>query len=415
MMREYTCIGGKIHRGTTMAMIVPIETVTPVWTGDNEKKTSSLSAASFLGGLRFWTEALLRSLRQPSDKPICSATGDDRCAHDRENPENTCAACRIFGCAGLSRGFSLKVGNEQPDHDGKRSKAIGLVELRKYEYMTERGVLSPPTWDLRDPGLVGTFDLVFSSLRPPGDTLANRASSTAALLDGYSALALAAQLLLHWGMLGAKDQYGYGLVRVRETEAAQQFSTLLAGTLKALAGGPDIVPAASELPSLSDFFFFFGQVKASNLPPRMKWDDYARDIPFEIRYQVRNELRKPNENRQDHSRARSKPRWANENRQDQDQELRHYFCGAIEKNKRQASRFNMALDGKTIYGWGHFPSSAERWQAGERDYCLDVLKKKLADSCNRVSWKEFDSDRDTCASKTSWKEFLRELANSPWR
>ena len=391
-----------------MAIIVPIETVTPVWTGDNEKKTSYPRATSFLGGLRFWTEALLRSQGQE----VCSATDGNRCIHDPRKEKHACAACQIFGCPGLSRGFALRVANEQPGPDGGGRKAIGQVALRKYEYMTDRGGKKIPTWYLQDPGLVGKFDLAFSPLRPLPAASRDGRPVAISLSD---CLMLAIHLLLHWGMLGAKDQYGYGLVRVRETEAAEQFSTLWGKTLKALAGAPDIVPAACELPSLRDFFFFFGQVKESNLPPRMKWEEYARDIPFEIRYQVRSELRKTNENRQDHGRARNKPLRSNENRHDQNAGLRHYFCGAIENDKRQATRFNMGLDGKTIYGWGHFPSSAERWQEGERDYCLDLLKKKLADYCNRVSWKEFDSDRDTCASKTNWKEFLCELANCPWR
>jgi hypothetical protein len=397
-----------------MAIIVPIETITPVWTGDHEKETSYLRATSFLGGLRFWTEALLRSLSQVGDKPICSATGDDRCRHDQKNPQNTCAACRIFGCAGLGRGFALKVAGEQPAAGGTRSKAIGLVELRKTEPMTDRGGpgLHTHIWPLQYPGLVGQFDLVFSPLRPSGGKPAGMPAA-ASPLNGH--LVLAAHLLLHWGMLGAKDQYGYGLARVREIEAAEQFAGLLAKTLKALAAGPDIVPSSGQLPSLHDFFFFSGQVKGSNLPPRMKLEEYARDIPFEIRYQVRNELRKPNENRQEQGRARAKPRWSNQIRQDQEKELRHYFCGFTDNDERQATRFNMALDGKTIYGWGHFPSSAERWKPGDRDRCLDVLKDKLADNCHRVSWKEFDSSRDTCASKSNWKDFLCQLANCPWR
>ena len=405
-----------------MAIIVPIEAVTPVWTGDNEKKTSYLRATSLLGGLRFWTEALLRSLRQPGDKAICAANGEGGCRHDREKPKDTCAACQIFGCAGLSRSFTLKVAGEQPAADGRKSKAIGPIELRKTDSMTERGGgVGTHIWPLQDAGLIGQFDLVFSPLRPSGgeptDRLADRLAdrpAAASALNGY--LALAAHLLLHWGMLGAKDQYGYGLARVRESETTGQFAALLAKTLKALASGPDIVPAASQLPSLHDFFFFSGQVHASNLPPRMRLEEFAKDIPFEIRYQVRNELRKPNENRQEQGRAaRGKPRWANEIRQDQDKELRHYFCGFADKDQRQATHFNMALDGKTIYGWGHFPSSTERWKPGDRDHCLDVLKAKLAANCHRVSWKEFDSDRDTCASKSDWKDFLCQLANCPWR
>ena len=359
-----------------MAIIVPIKTITPVWTGDNERKTSYLRATGLLGGLRFWTEALLRSLGEP----VCSGTGNDRCIHDPGNPQGTCAACQIFGCAGLGRGFTLKVANEQPDHHGNRSEAIGKVELR-YTRITSRGKKQTPEWPLNDPGLVGEFSLIFSSLRPSGGNSAD-APSFGASLDRRLALAL--HLLLHWGMLGAKDQYGYGLVRVAGPE--EQLAALWRGALARVAS--DHTPSISDYPSLRDFFFFSGRVNKERLPIRTKWEDYIRVVPFEIRYQVRNGLR-------------------------DERDLRHYFCGAIEGNKRLATRFNMGFDGTTIYGWGHFPSAGQ-W-ANKRDRCLDLLKTKLDESCTHASWKEFDSHRDTCVSKSKWHGFLHELANYLWR
>lgn len=370
-----------------MPLILPIKTITPIWTGDNDRKTSYLRATSFLGGLRFWTESLLRSLGET----VCSATGENQCVYNPNNDPPVCPACQIFGCTGLGRSFELKVKNEQ-----MTAKAIGKVQLTRYQKTRNDGtpliqengapVMNTPTWYLdaqRAAGLMGNFALAFNRLRPSNDSTVIP-----------SRLALATHLLLHWGMLGTKDQYGYGLVEV--TPPAEFLSCWEAifeeneeNTVLPQSGG-------SLLPNLMDFFYFSGKIKEEHdLPPGSEHRVYPRDIPFEIRYQVRSGLRDPKD------KSSGAP-------------LRHYFCGST-SGDRQATKFNMGLDGNTIYGWGVFPSVGP--MARNRNRCLDLLKNTLNSWCipTFIRWKEYNSHRDNCGSNPSWDKFLRELAEHPWR
>lgn len=346
-----------------MTVTIPLTTVTPVWTGDNDRKTSYLRATSFLGGLRFWTEALLRSLGET----VCSATGEDRCLHNPAEGKHACPACRIFGCTGLGRSFGLKV-----LEDKLKDEAIGKVQLASYE---KNGINKTPTWYLtadQAAGLVGNFVLRLSPMRPGQGGLA---------LDPLLALAL--HLLLHWGMLGAKDQYGYGLVRPLPPAA---FSDLWQAALAAMKR--DAVAPDAALPSLRDFFFFSGELQDTEGRPGR---NFPRDLPFEIRYAVRAGLRGCSAST----------------------ELRHYFCGTVFGKSRQACKYNMGLDKNTLYGWGYFPRGGQ-WR-GKRDDCLNLVKKKAAGQCGSFKWKEFASPRDTSKSAGQWRDFLAELANHPWR
>jgi len=368
----------------TKTITIPITTITPIWTGDADRRTSYLRATSFLGGLRFWTEALLRS----SGQKVCSATGDDRCVLAPDKPQ-PCQACQIFGCTGLGRSFGLKVleSNSLPT-----KKAIGEIKLTRHAYDVQnwKGTVSKktPTWFLSEKqGMEGwhvDFSLQYSPLRPAGEAEANH-------------LALATRLLLHWGMLGAKDQYGYGLVKAN----TQDNDTLDNLWRKAFdeplgtAAEHQHVEKNMGLPDLRDFYFFSGKYD-----PNGNREISQPDFPFEIRYQVRSGLRDPNDKQKD-------------------KDIRHYFCGSTDtdrEGKRQATKFNMGLDGDTLYGWGYFPRTGAK--AISRDRCLKLLKDTLIRNCKRetVKWKEFNAPgRDTLSSSATWGEFLGELAKQPWR
>lgn len=80
---------------------VKIKPLTPLWTGDAERKLSTLRETGIIGSLRWWYEALIRGLGETACDPTNSK---EKC-----NGENHCDACELFGCTGWARKFRLEV------------------------------------------------------------------------------------------------------------------------------------------------------------------------------------------------------------------------------------------------------------------------------------------------------------------
>lgn len=225
-------------------IIIPIQTLTPIWTGDADRQTSYVKGTSIIGGLRFWTEALIRSF----GGRVCDINGDGRCIHDPEKKNETCDACNIFGCTGLGRSFGLKIeGNGQKD-------AIGKIALPQCSYMGRYGKRKTPTWYLQDKGLQGGY--AFKLTRTRNEQIAPE-------------LALTLALMLKWGTIGARDQYSHGIVKADLPE------TLIDMARSAIPNQAKVVKN-----SLQDFFFF--NVLVNNA---------AKELPFEIRCKIRGSLR----------------------------------------------------------------------------------------------------------------------------
>ncbi|MFQ6118512.1 MAG: type III-B CRISPR module RAMP protein Cmr1, partial [Methanosarcinales archaeon] len=96
------------------------KTLTPLWTGDIDRKCSKIKETSILGSLRWWYEALIRGL----GGKVCNITSENpknRCDYDRDKG-NICDVCKIFGCTGWSRRFRLEV-------EGKRIPLFFVTNL----------------------------------------------------------------------------------------------------------------------------------------------------------------------------------------------------------------------------------------------------------------------------------------------
>lgn len=351
-------------------IIIPIQTVTPVWTGNADGKTTDINATSILGGLRFWAEALVRSFGER----VCDITGDSKDIYDKSNGDNQiCRVCETFGCTGKGRSFALSVVVKQ----NLENDYIPNVTLSgEYEYLkkeinkkTKQQEIKKkqPKWYLGDDddkvgkigkvGKKGKFDFKITPLKPDGIT---------------PDMALALCLMLKRGTtIGALDQYGYGIVKSQIPESLIQLA------LKAIPDKePKNKPNNSGV-SLQDFFFF-----------QIEGNENGNQLPFKIRCDVRNSIR-----------------------QHDDKNLRHYFCGAIgNNNSAEATKFNLGLKpDKIITGWGYFPSDGSFGSSRER--CLNILKDKLSEKGekNTLKWIEFNSNRDTEKNITSWSEFLKKL------
>ena len=335
-----------------------------IWTGGaTAGEMDDLKATSLLGGLRFWTAALLRA----NGEKTCSNAHS--CQYDPKQQDQPCALCRIFGCTGLSRAFSLTV--DSAGQNGAQTMSFskgnkGKVELLRHKYTDAKGKIRIPTYYLTQ-GYCGSLDLALTLRRPQ---LGSGAYAIPAVIP------TALYLMITYGTLGAYDQYGCGLVDFAAPEDKTSLRQLCQTQAKA--------NPAPEGTSLRDFFFFKGKI---SYPHRLAMG--------EIRYRIRNALR-----------------------QGCSAELRHWFCGNI-KGKAYGTNYAFTVKPNgALYGWGFYPRSGPAAIFPEnRDTVLnamiDVLRQKDMAGQSLV-WRECNSPRDT-QKKQPWPEFYTSLLQGDWR
>lgn len=203
-----------------------------LWTGDADMEMSYIKATSILGGLRFWTEALLRSLGER----VCADQG--RCTRTKEKPD-VCACCSVFGCTGLARQF---IANASAPN-GLTESRDEEVKLSSRTHPNKKGEMKPPYYLFRS-GHTGEWTLRLVAQRPSylGKDSHGRVELPAAVL---AALAL----MLKYGTFGARDQYNCGLMEA--TAGADALFAALPAALDSLPAGR---AEDSALPDLRDFF-----------------------------------------------------------------------------------------------------------------------------------------------------------------
>ena len=103
---------------------VEIKPLTPIWTGDADRKVTTLRETGIIGSLRWWYEALIRGYGGFA----CDPTGTNeklKCKLDEKkfkellkseksikkalDKSGICSACQLFGCTGWSRRFRLEI------------------------------------------------------------------------------------------------------------------------------------------------------------------------------------------------------------------------------------------------------------------------------------------------------------------
>lgn len=339
-----------------------------IWTGGPQTQNmTSLNATSLLGGLRFWTEALLRA----DGRQVC--TKQERCTYDKDKADKTCEMCKIFGCTGISRAFSMKV-NVNEDEFNKylvNPKEPMKIPLEEKKYF-RNGRTVTPTYYLKY-GFRGHFDIELSMRRP---------------LDGKSSFILpenvltALYLMIEYGTMGANDQYGSGIVDFVE-ESDREFLRKIC--LKHISAQK----SASRGVSLRDFFFFKGKVITSNVP---------KSVPRGMCL-IRNSIRE--------GMRQSRP------------ELRHWFCGSLKQDQKNGnnsgSKYVMGVDEMgCLYGWGFYPRDHSQY-GEERDFVLDLVRKSVRNYAGEgYQWIEFAPEKSS--KDMDWNSFFTSLlGEKPWR
>jgi CRISPR-associated protein Cmr1 len=168
---------------------VQIEPLTPLWTGDAERKCSTLRETGIIGSLRWWYEALVRGLGGTACDPTNSEC----------EGKHHCNACELFGCTGWARKFKLEV---KIDDEAKNicEIKIGTREKRKvkdkdkfeYKYLLRetKGIMPKSAF------------LKFFPLREISEDEWNLLKNTLYIISNY-------------GALGASTSQGNGVINIR--------------------------------------------------------------------------------------------------------------------------------------------------------------------------------------------------------
>jgi CRISPR-associated protein Cmr1 len=102
---------------------VKIKALTPIWTGDADRKNTTLRETGIIGSLRWWYEALIRGLGGTACDPT-----NTNC-----NRDNHCDACELFGCTGWARKFRLEV-EKKNDNETIDLRFIEMREMKNIEW-----------------------------------------------------------------------------------------------------------------------------------------------------------------------------------------------------------------------------------------------------------------------------------------
>lgn len=124
------------------------KTLTPIWTGDADRKCTTIKDTSIIGSMRWWYEAIVRGMGGYACDPsngVCefNTKGYEKAVKDGKSVEeaieiglkNVCPACRLFGCTGWKRRFKIVVNdfggtsNQRMNDDGYS----GIFEIEFYE------------------------------------------------------------------------------------------------------------------------------------------------------------------------------------------------------------------------------------------------------------------------------------------
>jgi len=196
---------------------VKIKPLTSIWTGDENRKNTTLRETGIIGSLRWWYEALVRGLEGSACEPT-SDKKDEKCP-DKNGKH--CDACELFGCTGWARKFRLEVefNNTIPD------VWIGTREKRRNQYLKRNiaGFISDRTINLK-----------FIPLREITQ-------------NEWALLNKTLQIIADYGALGAHTSQGNGVIKIIENN------------LPCRDKKPEKLKKSDnsvELPNMDNFFFY---------------------------------------------------------------------------------------------------------------------------------------------------------------
>ncbi|CAD7768706.1 MAG: RAMP superfamily protein [Candidatus Methanoperedenaceae archaeon GB50] len=193
-------------------MEIKIKALTPIWTGGVEGKPDRLHETGIIGSMRWWYEAIVRGLGgyvcDPTSEKRCELSGKEKTREERL--AKLCPACYLFGCGGWKRRFVFHIENAPtiPLHF-RTSVNMNKNWLKRIFGGEGQNIdsLSVFYGDMTVRIIIRTDDVDYIS----------------------SQLIMLFNFISRYGGLGAKLQYGFGQIRVLESESVSGDSVIRVG------------------------------------------------------------------------------------------------------------------------------------------------------------------------------------------
>jgi CRISPR-associated protein Cmr1 len=225
--------------------------LTPLWTGNADKRCDQIRETGLRGSLRWWYEAMLRGSGFYACDPSCGT-----CVYEvNKGLASICLACQLFGCTGYSSRVRIEV------EGGSGAGELKELRLSNPGNQPHRGWRIPPT-------CTASFRLKIVPLFRIGvDT---------------EGLALTLRLIEKYGAFGAKTSHGQGVVKFQNVPPAiqQEWPGQLRQHLGTDGrGGPrlsDLVGAIVRMDGLGDRWWQSlplreGDLRGFNLSAQSSW------------------------------------------------------------------------------------------------------------------------------------------------
>ncbi len=326
-------------------MQITLRTLTPLWTGGVEGTCDRLHTTGIIGSLRWWYEAIVRGLGGLACDPV-----EHPCSYDAEQPHGgLCPGCQVFGATGWARRFRLTIEDRT---EGKGPDGTAQPTGNRFKKDSRQH----PSWYFKG-GRTGEVNL--------------RIISTASDFDPTVILGTLS-LIARWGGLAAKPQLGYGWVEIVSAPAwdADGFVHKAQTAAAAQPGTNNGLPALDKM--------FFAKLQVS---------DTGVSAALNLKYDVRAAFRAAFEG---------------------NQTLRHWICGSVRDDQRQASKISVTQAvGGALRVWGWIPEDVPV-RGVTRDQVVGQIRATLASYGNLDYWREFDSERDTFHRQTDMPTYLLE-------
>lgn len=195
-----------------------IKPLTPIWTGDEGRKNTTLRETGIIGSLRWWYEALMRGL------------GGTACDPTKTNCKDSlhCDTCELFGCTGWARKFRLETNFSTTISE----LSIGTREKRKvrnnwiYLKRNVAGFISD-----------GSIALTFIPLREISKNEWGLLNATIKIIGDY-------------GAIGAHTSQGNGVIKIVENNLPEQMHKINISELKKSDKN------VNNYPNLNNYFFY---------------------------------------------------------------------------------------------------------------------------------------------------------------
>lgn len=335
-------------------MEIRLRTLTPIWTGGVDGTSDRLHESGLIGSLRWWYEAVVRGLGgsacdpsehrcefKPEREQYKAALREGKNGPELLRAANLCDACQVFGATSWRRRFRLTVDDSTGKDDMAESWSTTGNRLK-------RDSQKRPQWYFKTPARHGAFAVSVLPLTVDFDPV---------LLLGLF------KLIEEQAGLGAKTQLGYGWIEedpsAERTRPAFDPARYVARQQAAI-GSP--VSPNPGLPALDNMFF--AQVKTGHV---------GLTATLNLKYDVR---------------AMFRTAFSG------DRDLRHFVCGSVQGDNRQASKvfYTQAVEG-VMRVWGWIPDTLPI-KAVQRDDVVETIHKGIANFGTITRWREFNSARD---------------------